>query len=247
MSDLIAAKVMIAVRDHPASDLDSLCNVLKLSPSVGKYQLENLLTELQAAGLIVHTGPAESLSGTFDVIPNWRRVQALLGISLTRLVEGPDCINVKPYFGKPKGSVGPLDVFVMMAFTKELHPIYEHILKVTKLLNLVTKRADDFFGAHHIMQDVWEAICAARVIIADCTGRNPNVFYEMGMAHTLGRKVIMITQNQPDVPFDVQSTRYILYKNTPHGLGEFESTLAETLRGELSDASEPPKKESFCP
>ena len=246
MSDLNAAKVMIAVRDHPASDLDSLCNLLKLSPS-WTLSVRESTYRTASSGPIVHTGPAENLSGTFDVIPNWRRIQALLGISLTRLLQGQESMTVRPYFGKPKGLVPPLDVFVMMAFSKELHPIYEHILKITKSLNLVTKRADDFFGAHHIMDDVWEAISAARVIVADCTGRNPNVFYEMGMAHTLGRKVIMITQDQADVPFDVQATRYILYKNTPHGLGEFESTLAESLKGELSDSPETANKESFCP
>ena len=248
MKEVHPAKVLLALRDHQANDLDSLCALFGFSPSVDRFGLENVLTELQAAGLIVHNGPADNLSGTFDVIPNLRRMQATLGISLTRLADERDAIEVRPYFGKPKPSDPPLDVFVMMWFSPELRPVYEdHILKVTKSLHLTTKRADEFYGAHHIMADVWEAINSARVVIADCTGKNPNVFYEMGMAHTLGKTVIMITQNRADVPFDVQDTRYILYEYTPPGMKQFQSTLAQALKEELKGDSEPTKKDSFCP
>jgi hypothetical protein len=47
----------------------------------------------------------------------------------------------------------------------------------------------------------------SRVVICDCTGRNPNVFYEIGIAHTLGREVILITQNPEDIPFDLRHLR----------------------------------------
>jgi hypothetical protein len=190
---------------------------------------------LEATGLIVQTGPAGTLSGIFEVTPNWNRIQATLGLSLKKLGEArSDTITVSPYFGKPVGFAGPLDVFVVMSFKPVLRPVYDdHVLKVTKSLNLAAKRADDFFGAHHIMSDVWEAINAARLIIADCTGRNPNVFYEIGMAHTLGKTVILITQNKSDVPFDLQTIRYIQYEYTPPGMKLFEENLLQTLKMEL--------------
>jgi hypothetical protein len=71
------------------------------------------------------------------------------------------------------------------------------------------------------------------VLIADCTGRNPNVCYEIGVAHTLGRTVILITQSKDDVPFDLQSIRYILYENAPRGMPLFGQSLKQTLRKEL--------------
>src|SRR5580700_4479589 len=235
MKELNAANVMVAVRDHLANDVDSLCKVLAVSPSYGRYELESILRELEATGLIVQTGPAGTLSGIFEVTPNWNRIQATLGLSLKKLGEArSDTITVSPYFGKPVGFAGPLDVFVVMSFKPVLRPVYDdHVLKVTKSLNLAAKRADDFFGAHHIMSDVWEAINAARLIIADCTGRNPNVFYEIGMAHTLGKTVILITQNKSDVPFDLQTIRYIQYEYTPPGLKLFEENLLQTLKMEL--------------
>jgi hypothetical protein len=122
-----------------------------------------------------------------------------------------------------------------MSLDLDLRPIYDrHILKVTRSLNLTAKRADDFFSAHHIMSDVWEALHAARLVIADCTGRNPNAFYEIGMAHTLGRPVVLITQRGRDVPFDLQAIRYIGYKYTPPGMEDFEKRLTATLRTELN-------------
>ena len=236
-----AANVMLALRDHHANDVESLCRIFNVPPSYGRFQLENVLRELEGAGLIVHTGSSGTLSGSFEVTQNWNRIQGTLGLSLTRLAEGgSDTMTVRPYFGKPARAGSRLDVFVLMSFAEELRPIYDdHILNVAKSLNLVAKRADDFFGAHHIISDVWEAINSARVIIADCTGRNPNVFYEIGVAHTLGRTVILITQNSNDVPFDLQAIRYIEYKYEPRGVKLFEENLARTLKAELEASAAP--------
>ena len=83
------------------------------------------------------------------------------------------------------------------------------------------------------MSDIWNAIYDARLIIADCTNRNPNVFYEIGVAHAIGQKVILITQNKDDVPFDLRHLRFIDYEYTPRGMREFESRLKQTIQTEL--------------
>lgn len=57
----------------------------------------------------------------------------------------------------------------------------------------------------------------SRIVVCDCTGRNPNVFYEAGIAHTLGREVILITQNGHDIPFDLRHLRYIPYLDNVEG------------------------------
>jgi hypothetical protein len=90
-------------------------------------------------------------------------------------------------------------------------------------------RADDFFTAHEVITDVWTAIIGARIIIADCTGRNPNVFYEIGMAHVAGKPVVPITQRNADVPFDLRHIRYLLYEYTPRGMAAFEQQLSSTI------------------
>lgn len=54
-------------------------------------------------------------------------------------------------------------------------------------------------------------------MICDCSGTNPNVFYEIGIAHTLGREIILITQAESDIPFDLRHLRYVRYLNNAEG------------------------------
>jgi hypothetical protein len=75
---------------------------------------------------------------------------------------------------------------------------------------------------------------SARLIVADCTDRNPNVFYEIGLAHTIGKPTILLTQKSEDVPFDLRHLRYIEYQLTPRGMKEFEAKFKETIRNVLS-------------
>lgn len=63
------------------------------------------------------------------------------------------------------------------------------------------------------MEDVAKGITESRIIIAEITDRNPNVFYELGAAHALGKNVILLAQNENDIPFDIRSHRCILYED----------------------------------
>lgn len=101
-------------------------------------------------------------------------------------------------------------------------------------MNLAIKRGDDFFTHHDIMLEVWSAMNNARIIIADCTGRNPNVFYELGIAHTLGKPTILLTQDIGDIPFDVRSKRFIVYQNSMTGLTPLRVNLRAAIEKILS-------------
>ncbi|MBV4460414.1 hypothetical protein KVG96_20860 [Pseudomonas sp. COR58] len=72
-------------------------------------------------------------------------------------------------------------------------------------------RADDIWENHAIIQDVVDLIDRSSIVVCDCTNRNPNVFYEIGVAHALGKEVILITQSGGDVPFDLAHIRHIRY------------------------------------
>jgi hypothetical protein len=226
---LTGANVLLLIRDRKA-DIASLCSEFELSPTVS-YHVEAKVNQLISAGLIVALG-----NGRYEVADNWRSIQSALDISLTQVSTlGPDSIVVQPYFGPPDKPAKPDDLFVVMPFRDDLKPVWEdHIKNVAKSLRLSVVRADDFFTAHAIMSDVWNAIYGARVIIADCTGRNPNVFYEIGIAHTIGKPVVLIAQDSNDVPSDLRQFRYILYKDTPLEMQQFEQKLAQTLKTELS-------------
>jgi hypothetical protein len=127
-------------------------------------------------------------------------------------------------------------IFMLMPFALELKPIYDnHIKKIAQKLNLSIARADDFFSNNSIMEEIWSAIAHARVLVADCTNKNPNVFYEIGLAHAISKPVILITQNPDDVPFDLRHRRYIHYSYTPPGMEKFENDLALTILETLKD------------
>ena len=103
--------------------------------------------------------------------------------------------------------------FVMMPFAPPLGGYYETIYKpAIEKAGLQAVRADaDIFGAGKIMNQVWAGIRAAKVLVAELTQRNPNVFYELGLAHALRKPVVLVSSNEEDVPFDLHHIRVIYY------------------------------------
>jgi len=72
-------------------------------------------------------------------------------------------------------------------------------------------RGDDLFTPTDILEDIWQAINSADFVIADITGRNPNVLYELGIAHTLAKPVLILSKQADDIPIDLATRRVILY------------------------------------
>lgn len=108
-------------------------------------------------------------------------------------------------------------VSVMMPFERAFDGVFEAISRAAEGFELECTRADNIWENPAIIQDVVSLIDRSRVVICDCTGRNPNVFYEMGIDHTLGREVILVTQSDQDIPFDVRHLRYVRYLDNNEG------------------------------
>jgi hypothetical protein len=98
------------------------------------------------------------------------------------------------------------------------------------------ERADDIHGTNLITWDIWERINRARFLIAELTGQNSNVFYELGLAHALSKDVILITQSMDFVPFDLKTIRCIVYDFTPRGTQELERKLGKTIGAVMKSA-----------
>ena len=196
--------------------------------------ISKALYELIDAGLL-QTDKHDLGTAKFSVTEYLLKLQSLMGFSLNFLAsfDRDRCMTLEPLFGLPR-MVGPWskpDVFVLMPFKDDMKPIYEdHITPTCSSLGLFVRRADDFFTANLVVSDVWNAIAGARLIVADCTDRNPNVFYEIGLAHTIGQPTILLTQREEDIPFDLRHLRYIAYQLPPRGMKEFETKFKETLR-----------------
>tara|TARA_R110002110_G_scaffold414951_1_gene646857 strand:+ start:155514 stop:156305 length:792 start_codon:yes stop_codon:yes gene_type:complete len=121
-------------------------------------------------------------------------------------------------------------VSIMMPFSAEFNPVYSTLQEATTSIGFSCVRADDIWEHHAIIQDIVNIIARAKVVICDCSGKNPNVFYEAGIAHAIGKEVILITQSEHDVPFDLRHLRYIHYLPNSEGLGELSSSLQAKLR-----------------
>ncbi len=108
--------------------------------------------------------------------------------------------------------------FVLMPFAEELTEIFGTIRDAVESneLNLICLRAKDLSGGGYILDDILKGIDESEVVIADLTSNNPNVFYELGIAHTRKdvEKVILLTQDMEAVPFDLRPFRCIVYKQS---------------------------------
>ena len=90
------------------------------------------------------------------------------------------------------------------------------------------KIVKDRFTSTNVMEDIWEYINRAKLIIADVSGHNSNVLYEVGIAHTIGKRPILLYQKDDDIKFDVSQTRHCKYSPTKPGLNVLEKTLKKS-------------------
>lgn len=120
-------------------------------------------------------------------------------------------------------------IAVMMPFKELFSPVYNMIKKTCKEKDIDCKRADDLWINETIIQDIFELIFACKVLVADFSEKNPNVFYEVGIAHALGKTVIPIAQSMDDVPADLRHHRVLLYNANEEGLGKFSLDLENRI------------------
>ena len=128
--------------------------------------------------------------------------------------------------------------FVLMPFDEGFAPVYSEFIKpVLESAGVVVSRADNIESQQNILRDVMGGIGGSDLIIADLTGSNPNVYYELGVAHASRKPVIHLTQSLEEVPFDLRSYRLIEYSTHFSKIEEAREKLrnyAEAfLRGEL--------------
>ena len=133
-------------------------------------------------------------------------------------------------FELPGISPEPNRVAVMMPFAAEFSPVWQALRAAAENGGWLCQRADDIWENSVLVNDIVALIARSKVVVCDLSGRNANVFYEVGIAHTLGRDVVLITQSHDDVPFDLRHHRYITYLNNSEGLDALRQSLTSRLR-----------------
>lgn len=137
-------------------------------------------------------------------------------------------------FVTPTDSVQSNLVSVMMPFSSSFTAVYEALHAACSKSDLECKRADDIWEDSTVIQDIYSLIYRSKVVICDFSNKNPNVFYEAGIAHSLGREVIPIVQHPDDIPFDLNHHRYIQYLNNDEGLEKLVANITPRLKTLMS-------------
>lgn len=103
-------------------------------------------------------------------------------------------------------------IFVLMPFDQKFNDIYKFGIRgAAEDVGAYAERVDEQIFTEGILDRIFNQISKADVIVADMTGRNPNVFYEVGYAHALGKIVLLLTQDSNDIPFDLKHRQHTVY------------------------------------
>lgn len=132
----------------------------------------------------------------------------------------------------------PVDTsFVISPFGEPFDTYFTHIVKpALEDCGLYAIRGDSLYRPTTIVDDIWQGIREAKLLIAELTDRNPNVFYELGLAHAISKPVILISKSIDDVPFDLRSIRVLVYdKDHPDWGNKLRLSLTKAIKEVLKN------------
>lgn len=133
-------------------------------------------------------------------------------------------------------------VFVLMPFDKNFDDIYKLGIKQTaEEAGFVAERVDEQKFTESMLERIYRQIDNCDFVIADMTGKNANVFYEVGYAHAKGKICTLLTQKSEDIPFDLKQHRHLIYDGS---IGRLKTLLSEEFEW-LNDEFKRQKADSF--
>ena len=151
----------------------------------------------------------------------------------TKPKPAPDLLelHIEPkIFRVPSGSMEKDLVSVMRPFKPEFDPVMKALENACEGVSMRCLDVNMEWVESEIIQDIFSLIFRSSVVICDFSEKNPNVFYEAGIAHTLGRSVIPIVQDSADIPFDLVHHRYLKYEPGVDGLRRLTEGVSKRLQ-----------------
>lgn len=122
--------------------------------------------------------------------------------------------------------------FTIMPFGDWHDHYYKHVYKAAIAeAGLKPVRADDLSRSSTIINDIWQYTKDASIVLADLSDTNPNVFYELGLAHALGKPVVLIASTIEEIPFDLRALRVLIYnKQDPDWGSILKSEIVKAIK-----------------
>ncbi len=129
---------------------------------------------------------------------------------------------------------------VIMPFKEPFDTYYATIIApAVKSASLDPIRADSLYRSTPIMNDLWQMVQKAKVLVAELTERNANVFYELGLAHAIGKPIVLVSETMDDVPFDLRPLRVLTYdKDDPSWGDKLRTKIVASLGETIEDPVE---------
>jgi hypothetical protein len=124
--------------------------------------------------------------------------------------------------------------FIVMEFSSPFNEIYVDVIKKACEDNGVEAvRADEIYGPGLIIGDVVQEILRSKLIIADVTPQNANVFFEVGYGFALNKPTILLAEKTTKLPFDLSAFRVLFYENSIAGKAKIEQGLQKHIKAIL--------------
>jgi hypothetical protein len=118
--------------------------------------------------------------------------------------------------------------FILMPFAKEFDDVYTlGIKEACARAGAYCERVEEQIFHEPILDRIYNQIAKADIVIADMSGRNPNVFYEVGYAHAIGKTTVLLTNKADDIPFDLKHFPHLIYSAT--GLASMRTELTKRI------------------
>ncbi len=193
-----------------------------LSPATRGDYLKNLTTDVMG-------GHARGLAAMSTELDRLKRENAQLRSYEAEIRRLKESMIVNPQWAGRSLEVDPRLCFLLMPFSEEWsNDVWKLINNIITGCRMQCRRADEQ-GGRRVIDDIWEGLRHARVVIADLTNKNPNVTYEVGLADVLGKDVIILSQTPDDVPFDFLGARLVTYDNSFSGATKLTDELKKRL------------------
>ena len=195
-------------------------------PLVATGQLENLKNDRDYVLQVNLSG--QELKVLVDGVPVMQHLLAhpLEGRQVGLIAAGTQEVLFSDFTissGRPRA-------FVVMQFAEPYDTFYREVIqRQAETAGYDVVRIDEKAGPGVIFQDIQREIEQSDIVIAEITPANPNVFYELGYAHALGKPTILLAQRDSALPFDIRSFRVVFYNDTIGGKTEVERNLRRHL------------------
>lgn len=170
---------------------------------------------------------SEKLNRLNRMITCWNMLNMASMTFVNNLKKEANIMNINPIFKANNLAINEKQIFYVLEFNskrQEIFKVVKQALESTFDLSVIKSGSIFTPNQQDIMENIWISICTAKFVVVDISDRNPNVFYELGICHTLGKPTMMICDKESfkndydgKLPFDINTIGTVFYDNTMAG------------------------------